>query len=121
MRVICRLPLIVPAVMGLAACETSPPAAITQIVRAAAGGDNSTCRADAAFAPPMSELVPPPPPSSAPTIWQPGHWRYRGIGGNPWTRRPGQYVGVPPGATAWVPGQWQQQGNGWVWREGHWA
>jgi hypothetical protein len=32
MRVICRLPLIVPAVLGLAACETSPPPATTQIV-----------------------------------------------------------------------------------------
>ena len=71
--------------------------------------------------PPMSELVPPPPASATPTIWQPGHWQYTGLAGNPWSWVGGKYVTVPAGRTAWVPGQWQQQGMGWVWREGHWA
>jgi hypothetical protein len=120
MSVLCRLPLIVTAVLGLVACEPSPPAATTQIV---VQPPSSTIVPAAPMPPPppMSELVPPPPPSSTPTIWQPGHWRYSAIGGNPWTWQAGQYVALPQGATAWVPGQWQQQSSGWVWREGHWA
>jgi hypothetical protein len=120
MRVICCLSLIVTAMLGLAGCESAPPPATTQIIVQQPAG-TIVPAAPMPPPPPMSELVPPPPPSSTPTIWQPGHWRYSGIGGNPWTWQAGQYVAVPPGGTAWVPGQWQQQGSGWVWREGHWA
>ena len=79
MRVICRLPLIVPAMLGLAACEPSPPPATTQIIVQQPAG-TIVPAAPMPPPPPMSELVPPPPPSSTPTIWQPGHWRYSGIG-----------------------------------------
>jgi len=119
MRVVYALPLIVPAMLGLAGCGDSPPPSTQVVVQPA-----PTAVVPAAPMPPpppMSELVPPPPASTTPTVWQPGHWRYSGIGGNPWTWEGGRYVAVPPGATAWVPGQWQQQGSGWVWREGHWA
>lgn len=119
MRFLRGLPVILPAILGLAACGESPPPQTTVIVQPA-----PTAVVPVAPAPPppaMSELVPPPPVSSVPTVWQPGHWRYTGIGGSPWSWESGRYTAVPPGATAWVPGQWQQQGGGWVWREGHWA
>jgi len=45
--------------------------------------------------PPETELVPPPPPSGVATNWQPGHWRYTGTPGNPWSWQRGQYVAVP--------------------------
>jgi hypothetical protein len=119
MRLIHLLPLALPAAFGLAACEiqSTPPAEVvvqpapTTVVPAVPTPPP----------PPEAEVVPPPPPTAAPSVWQPGHWRYTGISGNPWSWVPGRYVVVPPGATAWVPGQWQQQGNGWVWREGHWT
>jgi hypothetical protein len=120
MRVIHTLPTMLPAILALAACDNSPPPETTQIV-VQQPARTIIPSAPMPPPPPMSELVPPPPPSSVPTIWQPGHWRYSGIGGNPWTWESGRYVAVPAGATAWVPGQWQQQGSGWVWREGHWA
>jgi hypothetical protein len=72
--------------------------------------------------PAHSELVPPPPPSGVPMVWQPGHWQYTGLAGNPWYWQDGKYVAVPPGANTWVPGVWQQQANGtWMWVSGHWA
>jgi hypothetical protein len=120
MRVVYALPLIVPAMLGLAGCASSPPPQTTQVVVQPAQ-PTIVAAAPMPPPPPMSELVPPPPVSATPTVWQPGHWLYSGIAGSPWTWRSGQYVAVPPGATAWVPGQWQQQGNGFVWREGHWA
>jgi hypothetical protein len=118
MRLVFAWPLLVPGVLGLAACNDSPPPS-TVIVQPAPTSVVPT--APMPPPPPMSELVPPPPSSYTPTIWQPGHWRYSGIGNSPWQWQGGQYVSVPPGATAWVPGQWQQQGGGWVWQEGHWA
>ncbi len=120
MRVIHALPLIVPAMLGLAACGGSPPPQTTQVI-VQPGQDTVVPQAPMPPPPPMSELVPPPPASATPTVWQPGHWRYSGIGNSPWSWQNGQYVAVPPGATAWVPGQWQQLGGGFVWREGHWA
>ncbi|MDB5403844.1 MAG: hypothetical protein QOD93_6213 [Acetobacteraceae bacterium] len=120
MRFVLALPLLVPAVLGLAACSDSPPPQTTQVI-VQPSPTTVVPTAPMPPPPPMSELVPPPPASAVPTVWQPGHWRYSGIGGNPWTWLGGQYVAVPPGAAAWVPGQWQQQGNGWLWREGHWA
>src|SRR3954462_4572964 len=116
MRTIYTLPLMLPVMFGLAACDTSTPPQSTQVI-VQAPPTTIVPAAPMPPPPPMSELVPPPPASSTPTIWQPGHWRYTGIGGNPWTWQSGQYVAVPPGAAAWVPGQWQQQGGGWVWRE----
>jgi hypothetical protein len=120
MRFIFALPLLVPAVAGLSACGAPPPPQTTQVIVQ----PQPTAVVPAAPMPPpppMSELVPPPPPSATPPIWQPGHWRYTGIAGNPWRWQGGQYVALPPGVTAWVPGQWQEQGGGWVWREGHWG
>ncbi|HEY4174144.1 MAG TPA: hypothetical protein VGM42_14030 [Rhodopila sp.] len=121
MRLIHVVPLIAPMLFVAASCEASPqPVPVDQVIVQAP----QTVVVPAAPMrppPPMSELVPPPPASAVPTVWQPGHWRYTGVTGNPWSWRPGQYVTVPSGATAWVPGQWQQQGPGWVWREGHWA
>jgi hypothetical protein len=76
-------------------------------------------------APPPSdnaELVPPPPPGAGPMVWQPGHWDYTGMTGNPWSWHDGHYVPPPPGETTWVPGQWSQAPNGsWIWLHGHWA
>jgi WXXGXW repeat (2 copies) len=120
MRIIFALPLLVPAVAGLSACEAPPPPQTTRVVVQAQPAAVVPA-APMPPPPPMSELVPPPPPSATPPIWQPGHWRYTGIAGNPWSWQGGQYVALPPGVTAWVPGQWQEQGGGWVWREGHWA
>jgi hypothetical protein len=120
MRVVYALPLLVPVMFGLAACDNSPPPATNQVV---VQPPPTTVVPSAPMPPPppRSELVPPPPASATPTIWQPGHWRYTGVSGNPWNWQGGQYVTVPSGASTWVPGQWQQQGPGWVWREGHWA
>jgi hypothetical protein len=119
MRLFHALPLVLPALLTLAACGSEPPPPTQIIVQA----PPATVVPMAPMPPPpaMSELVPPPPPTNTPSVWQPGHWRYSGLSGNPWNWQGGQYVAVPPGAIAWVPGQWQQQGGGWVWREGHWA
>jgi WXXGXW repeat (2 copies) len=118
MRIVYTLAFIVPATLGLAACGSSPPP--TQVIVQPAA-TTVVPASPMPPPPPMSEMVPPPPVSSTPTVWQPGHWRYTGISGGPWSWENGQYVAVPSGSTAWVPGQWQQQGSGWVWREGHWA
>jgi hypothetical protein len=56
MRVICRLPLIVPAMLGLAACEPSPPAATTQIIVQQPAG-TIVPAAPMPPPPPVSELV----------------------------------------------------------------
>ena len=72
--------------------------------------------------PPQSELVPPPPPGSGPVVWQPGHWAYTGVAGNPWSWVSGEYVMPPPGEATWIPGQWQQTPDGtWMWVTGHWT
>ncbi len=119
MRPISCMMLTLPVVLTLAACG-SPPPQTTQVIFQQ---PQPTVVPMAPMPPPPgeSELVPPPPPSSVPTVWQPGHWRYTGITSSPWNWQNGQYVAVPPGASAWVPGQWQQQNGGFVWREGHWA
>jgi hypothetical protein len=62
--------------------------------------------------PPQSELVPPPPPGSGPVVWQPGHWAYTGVLGNPWSWVSGDYVMPPPGGTTWIPGQWEETSSG---------
>ena len=109
------------AVLALAGCtvQAPPPSSEVTIVQPPA-----TAIVPVSPSPPplpQAELVPPPPVSATPTVWQPGHWRYTGIAGHPWTWENGQYVAVPAGASAWVPGQWVQQNGGWVWRDGHWA
>ena len=70
MRVIYALPLLVPAVLGLAACDNSPPPATQVVVQP----PPTTIVPSAPTPPPpaMSELVPPPPVSATPTVWQPG-------------------------------------------------
>jgi hypothetical protein len=113
------LPATLPVLLALTACGGSQPPPTQVIIQQPAPA--VTPVAPMPPPPAMSELVPPPPASSTPTVWQPGHWRYTGVGSRPWSWESGQYTAVPPGATAWVPGQWQQQGSGWVWREGHWA
>ena len=120
MRLVSALPLVVPVAFALTACDTSPPPQTTTVI-VQPPQTAIVPQAPMPPPPPMSELVPPPPASSTPTIWQPGHWLYTGVAGNPWNWQSGQYVAVPPGAIAWVAGQWQQQGSGWVWREGHWG
>jgi hypothetical protein len=120
MRLILVLPLLVPATVGLSACGGTTPPQTTQVIVQPQPAAVVPV-APMPPPPPMPELVPPPPSSATSTIWQPGHWRYTGVEGQPWSWQAGQYVAVPSGATAWVPGQWQQQGGGWVWREGHWA
>jgi hypothetical protein len=120
MRIPHTLSLALPAVLSLAACGSPPPPQTTQLI---IQPPQTTITPVAPMPPPpaQTELVPPPPASASPTVWQPGHWRFTGLSGAPWTWQSGQYVAVPPGATAWVPGQWQQQNSGFVWREGHWA
>ena len=49
--------------------------------------------------PPHAELVPPPPQGVGPEVWQPGHWNYTGVAGNPWVWVGGQYVPAPAGST----------------------
>lgn len=112
------LPVTVPALLALAACGSDPRPTQVIIQQPA-----PVVTPTAPMPPPrpMSELVPPPPVSASPTVWQPGHWSYTGVSSAPWQWHDGHYVAVPPGAKAWVRGEWQQQGDGWAWREGHWA
>jgi len=119
MRVISALPLLIPTVLGLAACADQPPPTTQVVVQSPPA--SIVPSSPMPPPPPLSELVPPPPVSATPTVWQPGHWRYTGVAGGEWAWQHGQYVAVPAGASAWVPGQWQQLNTGWVWREGHWA
>lgn len=110
-----------PALVALSGCGSSPPPQTTQIILQQPA--QTATVAPTPPPPPHSELVPPPPASSGPVVWQPGHWRYTGMAGNPWYWEGGRYVSVPPGSTTWVPGTWiQQAGSGmWTWQEGHWA
>jgi hypothetical protein len=115
-----RFPAVLPAVLGLSACGGTPPPQQTQVI-VQSPPTTVVPMAPMPPPPPMSELVPPPPVSSVPTVWQPGHWRYSGIGSSPWNWQSGQYVAVPHGGLLRFRGQWQQQGSGWIWQEGHWA
>ena len=119
MRFIHGFPVLLGAALGLAACSSDPPPPTQVYIQQAP--TTVVPAAPMPPPPPISELVPPPPPGAGPTVWQPGHWQYTGLSGNPWSWQKGQYVGVPPGAAAWGPGQWQQQAGGWGWRDGHWA
>lgn len=120
MRAIHTLAFMLPVAFGLAACNSSPPPQTTQIILQQ---PQATAPMAAPTAPPpaQAELVPPPPASSVPTVWQPGHWRYTGIAGEPWSWQSGQYVAMPMGAHTWVPGQWEAQNGAFIWQEGHWG
>lgn len=107
------------ALLGLAACSQSPPE--TRVIVQSAPAPARPAEAPAPPPPPQAELVPPPPQGAGPSAWQPGHWRYSGASGAPWTWKPGHYVPVPAGQQRWVPGSWQQEDGGWHWVEGHWA
>jgi hypothetical protein len=106
---------IAPMALGIAGCG-SPP----QPAEPAYGTMSSVIVVPAPPPAPQAELVP-PPPTSAPTVWQPGHWQYTGIATSPWQWESGHYMEPLYGRTAWIPGRWVQQGAGWVWVEGHWA
>jgi hypothetical protein len=105
--------------MALSACATSQPQPQRIVVQTAPAV--APVVVPGPPPPPMGELVPPPPQATTPVAWQPGHWRYSGALGNPWTWQPGQYVSVPTGQSAWTPGQWVQTAAGWTWVEGHWS
>jgi len=116
--------LIVPALFGLSACVTEQPAPRTMqvIIQPAPQPAQMVAIAPGPPPAPHAELVPPPPQGSGLVVWQPGHWQYTGLPGNPWSWQPGQYVPPPSGETTWVPGRWSQQpSGGWSWVEGHWA
>jgi hypothetical protein len=117
MRLIHTLAII--PLIPLVACGDSPPPPATQIIVQSP----RTSQPASPIPPPapLSEMVPPPPASNAPTVWQPGHWRYTGLANSPWNWQPGEYVAVPSGAAAWVAGKWQHEGNAWVWHDGNWA
>ena len=120
MRYPYRALLALPALAVISACGSSPRPAIQVIVQTPAV--QQALVAPGPPPPPHAELVPPPPQGAGPMVWQPGHWRFTGMAGNPWAWQPGQYMPPPPGETAWVPGQWARQpGGGWAWIEGHWA
>ncbi len=82
MRVDHTLRLVLPAMLALAGCESSPPPTTQIVVQQPAM--TIVPSAPTPPPPPMSEVVPPPPASSSQTIWQPGHWSYTGISSNPW-------------------------------------
>jgi hypothetical protein len=111
------------APLALAACGDSPQPTQVIVQQPPAQAAMPVAMVSPAPPPPaQSELVPPPPQGAGNVVWQPGHWRYTGAAGNPWTWQPGLYVSVPPGQSVWTPGRWQQQpSGGWVWAEGHWA
>ncbi len=113
------LVLVLPAALGLAACNPGPaqPAQETHIILQ----QPQTPVAPTAPPPPQAELVPPPPVSPVPTVWQPGHWRYTGLSGQPWSWQPGRYIQMPPSAHTWVPGEWVAQNGEFMWQEGHWG
>jgi|ERR1700722_10182458 hypothetical protein len=123
------MPRIVPtaalisALTGLGACVNVPPARETQvIVQPPAQPAVAAFVAPGPPPAPQAELVPPPPQGAGTVVWQPGHWMFTGMAGNPWSWQPGQYVPPPMGQTTWVPGHWAQQySGGWAWVEGHWA
>ncbi len=121
MRIVPFVSLALPATLSLIGCvgSTTAPAKSKQLVVQ----QPSAIIPLAPMPPPptRAELVPPPPSGALANVWQPGHWRYSGIAGSPWSWDSGNYVAVPPGANAWVPGQWQQRDSGFVWREGHWT
>ncbi len=115
--------LILPGLVTLAACGAPPPPPQTTQVIVQPPPQVQVVPAVAPMPPPAphAELVP-PPPAGGPEVWQPGHWNYTGMVGNPWVWVGGQYVPAPAGSTTWVPGRWAQQPTGgWVWLEGHWA
>ncbi len=119
------LALAVPAMLALAGCVTTAPPAQPQastVIVAPAPAQAATVVSPAPPPPPESELVPPPPQGSGPVVWQPGHWAYTGVTGNPWSWVSGVYVTPPPGEAHWIPGQWQETTAGtWMWVAGHWA
>jgi hypothetical protein len=119
----CSASLLVPVLFGLSACVNVPAPRGTQVIVQPAPQQVATVlAAPGPPPPPHSELVPPPPQGARPVVWQPGHWQYTGMAGNPWSWQPGQYVPPPLGQTTWIPGQWLQQPTGaWSWSEGHWA
>src|ERR1700745_4085424 len=87
----------VAALLGLSACVNVSAPRETQ-------GDVQTPpqQATAFIAPgpppaPHSELVPPPPQGAGPVVWQPGHWMFTGMQGDPWSWQPGHYGTPPPG------------------------
>jgi len=107
--------------LALAGCSSREPQT-TQVILAPPAPTAMPTMAPAPPPLPHAELVPPPPSSAGPQVWQPGHWRYTGMAGNPWAWEGGRYLAPPPGAYTWVPGRWSPASDGnWMWTEGHWA
>jgi YXWGXW repeat-containing protein len=122
------MPRIVPAaaltsaLVALSACVNVPPPQETHVIVQQPAQPATALIAPGPPPAPQAELVPPPPQGAGSVVWQPGHWMFTGMAGNPWSWQPGQYVPPPMGQTTWVPGHWAQQlSGGWVWMEGHWA
>jgi hypothetical protein len=120
--------IMIPALVAMTACGSSPPPPPTPQAESApqlqpAPAPVSVAPVSTSPLPPPpspSELVPPPPPGSSDLNWQPGHWRWTGNGDHPWLWVSGGYVQRPPDHTQWVVGQWQPVADGWTWVEGHW-
>ncbi len=115
---------IIPALLGLSACvrEVVPAPQQTQVYLPPPQPMQTVMVAPGPPPAPHAELVPLPPQGSGTVVWQPGHWQYTAMAGNPWAWQPGQYVPPPTGQTTWIPGRWSQQPTGaWSWLEGHWA
>ena len=67
--------------------------------------------------PPQAELVPTPPRSSAPLIWQPGHYDWDGQVFR-WTA--GRWVGRAGHGTLWQDGYWERHAGAYAWVPAHW-
>jgi hypothetical protein len=118
------------AVLPFSACEIGPDGTtvlIPPLPPATVEAPSATIEAPPTTAPAEpptahAEMVPRPPSGAGPVVWQPGHWDYTGMAGDPWAWHDGHYVPPPPGETTWVPGRWSQAPNGsWIWIDGHWA
>jgi hypothetical protein len=69
--------------------------------------------------PPLqAETMGKPPVTTAPLIWQPGHWDWTG-GGYAWV--PGDFVPSAGHGVMWMPGYWAPTPDGsWGWQPAHW-
>ena len=106
--------LVVPGLLALAACGGPPPHTTQVIVQPPPQVQVAPEVAPMPPPPSHAELVPPPSQGVGPTVWQPGHWDYTAVPGNPWAWVGGQYVPPPAGSTTWVPGQLGATAQRWL-------
>ena len=88
---------LVTALVGLSACVNVPPPRETQVIVQSPPQQVATVIAPGPPPPPHAELVPPPPQGAGPVVWQPGHWMFTGMTGNPWSWQPGQVPATTAG------------------------